>query len=74
LPTALRTPVNLELVRLGRTFTGYYSTDGGSTWIKVRTVTVAAKASVGSLDAGMFHASGSGRAATEAGFSNFGVS
>jgi alpha-galactosidase len=74
LPTALRTPVSLKLVRLGRTFTGYYSTDGGSTWIKVRTVTVAAKAAVGSLDAGMFHASGSGRAATEAGFSNFGVS
>jgi hypothetical protein len=71
---AVTTPVSLKLVRSGRTFTGYYSTHGGSTWIKVSTVTVAAKAAAGRLDAGMFHASGSDRFATEADFSNFRVS
>jgi alpha-galactosidase len=71
---ALKTPVSLKLVRSGRTFTGYYSTDGGSRWVKVQTVTVAARAAAGRLDAGMFHASGSGRFATEADFSNFSVS
>jgi alpha-galactosidase len=71
---ALKPPVSLKLVRSGRTFTGYYSTDGGSRWTRVSTVTVAARAAAGRLDAGMFHASGSARFATEAGFSNFGVS
>ncbi len=71
---ALRTPVSLKLVRSGRTFTGYYSTDGGTTWIKVSTVTVAARATAGRLDAGMFHASGSALFATEADFRDFSVS
>ena len=71
---ALKAPVSLKLVRSGRKFTGYYSTDGGSTWIKVQTVTVAGRAAAGRLDAGMFHASGSDRFATEADFSNFSVS
>jgi alpha-galactosidase len=71
---ALKTPVSLKLVRSGRKFTGYYSTDGGSRWIEVRAVTVAARAAAGRLDVGMFHASGSHLFATEADFSNFGVS
>ncbi len=71
---APRTPVSLKLVRSGRRFTGYYSVDGGSRWIRVQTVTVAARAAAGRLDAGIFHASGSARFATEAGFRNFSVS
>ncbi len=72
--SVVKTPVTLRLVRSGRTFTGSYSLDGASTWSKVRTVSVAATVAAGSLDAGMFHASGSARFATEADFSAFGVS
>ena len=51
-------PVGLALVRRGTTYTGYYSTDGGKTWNPVDTVTVAASASGGPQDVGVFHASG----------------
>jgi alpha-galactosidase len=51
-------PVTLRLVRNGSTYAGYYSADGGATWALVDTVTVAANASAGNLDVGLFHASG----------------
>ncbi len=51
-------PVGLRLVRLGSTYVGYYSTDSGKTWNPVDTVTVAASASGGPQDVGVFHASG----------------
>ena len=51
-------PVALRLVRSGSTYTGYYSTDRGVTWSPVDTVTVAAAASAGNQDVGIFHASG----------------
>jgi alpha-galactosidase len=52
------TPVTLRLVRSGRTYTGYYSTDEGVTWVSVDSVTVAASAAAGNQDVGAFHASG----------------
>ena len=54
----VRTPVTLQLVRSGSTYTGYYSTNGGATWAPVDTVAVAAAASAGPQDVGVFHASG----------------
>ncbi len=54
----VRAPVGLRLVRRGRTYSGYYSTDRGKTWNPVGTVTVAASASRGRQDVGVFHASG----------------
>ncbi len=54
----MRTPVTLRLVRIGSTYTGYYSTNDGASWATVDTVTVAPGASTGNQDAGVFHASG----------------
>jgi alpha-galactosidase len=54
----VKAPVALRLVRRGRTYTGYYSTDRGVTWTLVDTVTVAASAAAGKQDVGVFHASG----------------
>jgi alpha-galactosidase len=51
-------PLTLRLVRSGSTYTGYYSTDRGVTFSPVDSVTVAASASTGSQDVGVFHASG----------------
>jgi len=51
-------PVMLRLVRSGSTYTGYYSTNQGVTWLLVDTVTVASAASAGNQDVGVFHASG----------------
>jgi Alpha galactosidase A/NPCBM-associated, NEW3 domain of alpha-galactosidase/Alpha galactosidase C-terminal beta sandwich domain len=45
-------PVWLKLVRAGATYTGYYSTDGGSTWTTVGTATVPDQAAT--QDAGLF--------------------
>jgi alpha-galactosidase len=55
---AVHMPVTLRLVRSGSTYTGYYSTDGGVTFLPVDTVTVAGTASAGNQDVGVFHASG----------------
>jgi len=66
-------PVGLALVRRGTTYTGYYSTDGGQTWNTVDTVTVAASASLGGQDVGVFHASGLSTWTTIATFSGFRV-
>lgn len=72
LPSAhARLPVTLRLVRAGTTYTGYYSTDGGSTWALVDSVTVAADASGASQEVGMFHDSGFAGYTTEADFSHF---
>jgi alpha-galactosidase len=51
-------PVMLRLVRSGSAYTGYYSTDHGASWATVATVAVAAVASSGAQDVGVFHASG----------------
>ena len=67
-------PVALELTRSGAGYTGYYSTDAGTTWLPVGTVTVAASAAAASQDAGVFHASGSAAAASEGDFSGFALS
>jgi alpha-galactosidase len=67
-------PVTLRLVRTGRTYTGYYSTDGGVTWAAVATVTVAASAAAGNQDVGAFHASGLPMWTTTATFSDLSVS
>jgi alpha-galactosidase len=67
-------PVSLKLVRSGSVYTGYYSTDGGSTWNQVAAVTVAATASAAAQDAGVFQASGIAGQATEADFSGFTLS
>jgi alpha-galactosidase len=66
-------PVGLRLVRRGHTYTGYYSTDGGKTWNPVGTATVAASASAGRQDVGVFHASGLPTWTTTAMFKNFSV-
>jgi alpha-galactosidase len=71
----VRAPVGLRLVRRGRTYTGYYSTDRGRTWGPVGTVTVAAAAaaSAGRQDVGVFHASGLSTWLTTARFRDFRV-
>jgi alpha-galactosidase len=51
-------PVTLRLVRVGDTFSGYYSSDRGATWRTADTVTVAPSVSSSSQDVGAFHASG----------------
>jgi alpha-galactosidase len=51
-------PVLLRLVRSGSTYTGYYSTDHGTTWKTVASVAVSPLASAGAQDVGIFHASG----------------
>jgi alpha-galactosidase len=66
-------PVGLALVRRGSTYTGYYSTDGGQIWNPVATVTVAASASLGPQDVGVFHASGLSTWTTTATFRGFRV-
>jgi hypothetical protein len=55
-------------VRDGSTYTGYYSTNQGVTWLPVDTVTVASAASSGNQDVGVFHASGLGTWTTTATF------
>jgi alpha-galactosidase len=66
-------PATLRLVRNGSIYTGYYSTDLGVTWSAVDTVTVAANASAGNQDVGVFHASGLPTWTTTATFSDFSV-
>jgi alpha-galactosidase len=61
-------PVTLRLVRDGSTYTGYYSTNQGLTWLPVDTVAVASGASAGNQDVGVFHASGLSTWATTATF------
>jgi hypothetical protein len=65
--------VTLRLLRNGSTYTGYYSTNWGITWAIVDTVTVAANASAGNQDVGMFHASGLPTWTTTATFTDFQV-
>jgi len=69
----VRFPVALRLVRRGSTYTGYYSTDRGKVWSPVTTVTVAANASSGKQDVGVFHASGLETWTTTATFRDFRV-
>ncbi len=66
-------PVGLRLVRRGHVYGGYYSTDHGKTWNPVGTVTVAASASAGKQDVGVFHASGLSTWTTTASFRNLRV-
>jgi alpha-galactosidase len=68
-----RAPVALRLARKGSSYTGYYSLDGGKTWQPVETVTVAANASAGTQDVGVFHASGLSTWTTTARFRDFRV-
>jgi hypothetical protein len=68
-----KAPVGLRLVRRGSTYAGYYSTDRGKTWDPVGTVTVAASASRGRQDVGVFHASGLTTWTTTATFRDFRV-
>ncbi|HUA03403.1 MAG TPA: NEW3 domain-containing protein [Solirubrobacteraceae bacterium] len=67
----VKAPVGLRLVRRGHVYTGYYSTDRGKTWNPVGTVTVAASASAGRQDVGVFHSSGLSTWTTTASFTNF---
>ena len=69
----VKAPVGLRLVRRGSTYAGYYSTDRGKTWNPVGTVTVAASASRGRQDVGVFHASGLTTWTTTATFKDFRV-
>ena len=66
-------PVGLRLVRRGDVYAGYYSTDRGKTWNPVATETVAASASAGRQDVGVFHASGLSTWTTTASFTNLRV-
>ena len=68
-----KAPVGLRLVRQGNTYAGYYSTDQGKTWNPVGMVTVAASASGGPQDVGVFHASGLTTWTTTATFRDFRV-
>ncbi|HEY3867966.1 MAG TPA: glycoside hydrolase family 27 protein [Actinocrinis sp.] len=67
-------PVALELTRSGASYSGYYSTGGGTTWLPVGTVTVASSAAAGPQDAGVFHASGSATGPSEGDFGGFALS
>ena len=69
----VKAPVGLRLVRRGSAYTGYYSTDRGKIWDPVGTVTVAAAASAGTQDVGVFHASGLTTWMTTATFRDFRV-
>jgi hypothetical protein len=69
----VRAPVGLRLVRRDHVYTGYYSTDRGKTWNPVGTLTVAASASAGKQDVGVFHASGLATWTTTATFRNLRV-
>ena len=69
----VKAPVGLRLVRRGHVYAGYYSTDGGKTWDPAGTATVAAAASVGKQDVGVFHASGLPTWTTTATFTNLRV-
>jgi alpha-galactosidase len=73
LPGVVRAPVMLQLARSGSTYTGYYSTNAGATWTPVDTVTVAAAASAGPQDVGVFHASGLSTWTTTAKFAGLSV-
>jgi hypothetical protein len=63
-------PVTLRLVRNGSSYAGYYSVDRGVTFSPVDTVSVAASASAGNQDVGVFHASGLPTWTTTASFTN----
>jgi alpha-galactosidase len=69
------TSVTLKLVRAASTYTGYWSTDGGTTFTQVGTgsVTVAPVAAATSQDAGVFHTSGTAGAPTLTQFDAFSV-
>ncbi len=69
----VKAPVGLRLVRQDSVYAGYYSTDHGKTWNPVGTVTVAASASHGRQDVGVFHASGLSTWTTTATFRDFRV-
>jgi alpha-galactosidase len=69
----VKAPVGLRLVRRDSVYAGYYSTDHGKTWNPVGTVTVAAAASRGRQDVGVFHASGLTTWTTTATFRDFRV-
>jgi alpha-galactosidase len=69
----VRATVGLRLVRSGSAYTGYYSADAGVTWLPIYTATLAAAASAGNQDVGVFHASGLPTWTTTATFSDFGV-
>jgi alpha-galactosidase len=69
----VRAPVRLRLVRRDSAYAGYYSTNRGKTWNPVGTVTVAASASGGRQDVGVFHASGLNTWTTTATFRDFRV-
>lgn len=73
---AVTDPVMLKLVRSatnGTTYTGYYSTDGGSTWIEVGTpITITSGDQRATQNAGMFQTSGAATPA-EADFGGFSV-
>ena len=71
-PVAL--PVTLRLQRTGASVVGSYSSDGGVTWTGVGTATLAADASAGADDVGVFHSSGVAGWDTEAAFTAFSVS
>ena len=51
-------PVVLRLVRDGRNYTGYYSTNRGASWGTVATVSLPPAVSAPTQDVGAFHASG----------------
>ena len=67
-------PVELKLVRSGTSYTGYYSTDSGTTWTEVATATLPSAAAAATQDAALFHTSGSALAATDAEFTGLSVS
>ncbi|MCW2797854.1 NEW3 domain-containing protein [Nocardioides sp.] len=64
-------PVQLRLARSDTSYVGSYSTDGGTTWTTVGTVTASGQATT--QDAGVFQSAGSGTPAL-AQFDGFGVS
>jgi alpha-galactosidase len=66
-------PVGLKLVRSGTSYSGYYSTNGGSIWTQVGS-TVTVSNATATQDAGTFQASGSTGTSAEADFGAFSVS
>jgi alpha-galactosidase len=78
LPTAAGTTVTgasitLKLVRSGSTYSGYWSSDGGATFMMLGSggVTVANQAAATPQDVGMFHTSGAAGGPTETQFTGF---
>ncbi|MFI5634576.1 alpha-N-acetylglucosaminidase [Streptomyces sp. NPDC051664] len=72
--TGVTAPVRLRLTRTGTTYTGAYSTDGGTTWTTVGTVTGTGAAAV--QDAGFFMSAvnGGSGARGRVGFSGWSLS